>query len=905
LDEEVRAHLDLLAADYQRRGMSPDDARDAARRAFGGVEQMKEEYRDARRGAFFEDAGRDAAYAVRALRKSPLFTATVVLTLGLGIGANTAVFTLIDALAWRTLPVRDPETLVLVSRIRLGRTETGFTFAQAQALRQEARGAELAAFSSSEFPIVLTAAATGAAEPPLDGQMVSGNFFALLGIAPQVGRLIDANDDRQPNAHPVVVLSDGYWSRRFARDRAIVGRTLTLSGVPFTIVGVTPREFFGVEVGLAPDVFLPIMMQPTLMPVVGDLIVKPTLNRTWLQLLARLDRDAVAAQVAARLEPVYRQQLVAPPPGAAQASNELRARMGYEDRVVFTSAATGVSQLRQQFSRSLFIVFAIVGMVLLVGCANTANLLLARAAARRPELALRLALGASRGRVLRQLLVEGLALALMAGAAGLLVAAVLGRVLLAYASTGRTPIVLHLSPDWRILTFAAALSLFTALVFALLPAVRAAQVDLLTAMKPSTGPAARVKNRLHPGRVLVVAQVALSLVLLMTAGLFVRTLINLTAPDHGAAADSVLVVRVEPRGSNQRGGISSEMSRRLDRIYTELQERVRGVPGVRAVSMSNVSPTKPQSGASSRIVPGGTIRQDDPLVTRDLPFASSQVIYPGYFETLGIRLVGRDFTAADLAATSAPVCIVNEAFARLAYPGENPLGKPCTTVGAGNARRSYTIVGVAADSRYANVRETPEPVLYTPFLHANTGRGQMILYVRVNGDHRAFLERIRTEVWQADSSVPQYEVRTMAQEVNASIMRERLLASVSSFFSALALLLTAIGLHGLLAFLVLQRRRELAIRMALGAKRAAVVRLVARETGLLIAAGVAVALPVAWMLGRLSSAWLADILYGLDATDVLSMTLAVVVLTAVGLLAASIPARRAATVDPMVVLRSE
>jgi predicted permease len=905
LDDDVAAHLEMLAADYEQRGMSPDEARYAARRAFGGVEQMKEDYRAVRRGAFFDDTWRDAAYAVRALRKAPLFTATVVLTLALGIGANTAVFTLVDALAWRTLPIHDPATLLLVSRIRLGVEESGFTYSQAQALRQEARGAELAAFSSSEFPVVLTAATTDVPEPPIEGQMVSGNYFALLGVSPQLGRLIDADDDRRPNAHPVVALSDGYWTRRFARDPAVVGRTLTLSGVPFTIIGVTPREFFGVEVGLAPDVFLPIMMQPTLMPVVGDLIDNPTVYRTWLQMVARLDRNAVADQVSARLEPIYRQHLVAPPPDASRPGNALLARMGYADRIVFTSAATGVSQLRQQFSRSLLILFAIVGVVLLIGCANTANLLLARAAARRPELALRLALGAGRRRLFRQLLVEGFVLALLAGTTGLLVAAILGRWLLRYASTGRTPIVLNLSFDWRILTFAAALSLLTAIVFAFVPAVRAARVDLLSAMKRSTGPAASAKSRLHPGRVLVVVQVALSLMLLMSAGLFVRSLVNLTTPDHGAAPDRVLVVRVEPRGSNQRGARASEMSQRLHRIYSDLQERVRGIPGVQSVSMGNVSPMKPESGASSRVVPGGTIRQDDPAVLRNQPVASSQVIYPGYFATLGISLVGRDFTAADLEAASPPVCIVNEAFVRIAYPGDNPLGKPCTSVLRSGERHDYAIVGVADDSRFATPRQPPQPVVYTPFMNANTGRGQMILYARVNGESRAFLERIRTEVSKADSSVPLYEVRTIAEEVDAIVMRERLLASVSSFFGALALLLTAIGLHGLLAFLVLQRRRELAIRMAIGATRAEVVRLIARETMLLVAAGTAAAVPAAWIVGRLSSVWLADVLYGLAAIDIPSMTIAVLLLSAVGLLAASIPARRAATLDPMAVLRSD
>jgi len=811
-----------------------------------------------------------------------------VLTLALGVGANTAIFTLLNAISWQNLPVRDPESLLQVTRVRLGHVETGFTYPQARALRDQVNGARLAAYSSSAFPLRLTASITGRLEPPIDGQLVSGNFFDLLGIVPQRGRLIDADDDRVPNAHPVVVISDGYWRRRFARDEAIVGKTFTLSDTTFEIIGVTPREFFGVEVGLAPDVFMPIMMQAAVMPVVGDLIVKPNVNRTWLQLLARLDRDTRGAAVASMLEPIYRQQLLDVPPA-------LRARTGYEDTIVLAPAARGISDLRAQFSTSLFILLAVVAVVLVIGCANTANLLLARAAARRSELALRLALGSSRMRLLQQVLVEGVALGALGGGGGLLLAGLLTQLLVAYASLGRSPIAIALTPDVRVLAFTLVVSLVCTLLFVMAPAVRVARVDLLAAIR-SAGHAARGLGGLRPGRLLVVVQVALSLLLLVAAGLFVRTLVKLSSADRIDARERVLVVRVEPHGSNQRG--TPGMSDRLDRLYSDLIARVGSLPGVRSVSMSNVSPSKPESGAGVAITPAGGVRVEEAI---NRPVASGQAIYPHYFDTLGIRLRGRDFEAAELATGAAPVCIVNEAFVRIAFPNEDPIGKPCITVGV--PRRTYSIVGVADDSRYTDPRAQVRPVVYTPFMQANTGRGQMILYVRTDGDPLSLVARVREEVWNTDRTVPQYEVRTLAEEVNGVMMNERLLATVSSSFAGMALLLTAIGLHGLLSFLVVQRLRELAIRFALGAQRAEVMGLVAREAVILVGSGALVALPLAIALGRMTSKWLTEVLFELTPTDAASFAVAAMVLVGVGVCAAALPTRRASRVDPIVALK--
>jgi predicted permease len=759
-------------------------------------------------------------------------------------------------------------------------------------LRKVDAGVRLAAYSSSSFPLLLTASTAGDLESPINGQLVSGNYFDLLGVVPQAGRLIGADDDMIPQGHPVAVLSDGYWRRRFGRDPAIVSKRLLLSGRAFDIIGVAPPEFFGVEVGLSPDVYLPMMMQASVMPVVGDLIVKPNVTRTWVQLLARLEPGVSPAHASSVLEPVYRQSIPEVPPA-------LRVRAGAEDRIVFTPAATGISDLRAQFSTSLFILLGIVGTVLLIGCANTANLLLARAAARRPEMTLRLALGAGRARLIQQVLIEGLVIGALGGLGGFVLATVLTRVLVLYASAGRVPIALDLTPDLRVLAFTIATSFVCTVIFVFVPAIRAVRVDAIGAVG-SVAATARAHGGLSSARLLVVTQVALSLVLLVGAGLFVRTLINLTTADHDASRNRVLVVRVEPSGSNQRG--VPGVPERLDHIYTALMARVGSMPGVRSVSMGNVSPGKPDSGAAVAIMPAGTLGMPDPRSV-GRPNASMQSIYRGYFATLGIGLRGRDFTDADQQLGAPPVCIVNEAFVRIAFPDEDPIGKTCVSVGV--PRRAYAIVGVADDSRYSNLRAPVQPVVYTPFFHSNTGRGQMILYVRLDGDPRAIVPAIRDAIWEADKSVPQYEVRTLAEEVDGVVVRERLLATVSMSFSLLALLLTAIGLHGLLSYLVLQRKRELAIRVALGARRGGVIALVVREAVVLVGLGAIVAVPLMLALARVSVQFLSDVLFGLTANDGVTLAAAISTLILVGGVAASLPAKRASSVDPMVALRAE
>jgi len=836
--------------------------------------------------------GRDLRFALRVLAKSPGFTAAVVLSLALGIGANSAIFTLMDAVMWRMLPVQDPQSLLAVGRVFDGAAQpAGFTYEDYRVLHDNNVSANLAGFSTAPMNVSVD----GPPEPTLQGQLVSGDYFALLGVSPVIGRALGPEDDRVQNGHPVVMLSHGYWERRFARDPQVIGKAIRLSAMPFTIVGVTPKEFFGLEVGTAPDVFVPIMMQPTVMPAFENLLEKPIVRRGWVQIVARTRPGVSRDQASAALDALFQSQQPdqPPPPGAKGGPPP-------PPPLVLTPASS-ISALRRQFSRPLFVLLAMVATVLLITCVNTANLLLARAAARRPEFAMRLALGAGQGRLIRQLLVESVLLAAMGGACGILLARWSTGLLVAYMSSGRTPIVLDLAPNLRILAFTTGVSVMTGLFFGLAPAWRATRLQLAPALKNVRS---SVTRGLLPGRVLSIAQIALSLMLIVGAGLFVRSLQRLNGEDTGVRRESVLIVRVEPRGSDQRNIPGT--SERLDRTYRELIRRVREVPGVQMVSMANGMPTSPTSSAGVPIVLQSGEQVRVPLL----------MVYPNYFATIGIPMTrGRDLAEGDLAPYAPAVCIVNESFVREVFPGQDPIGNPCHTGRRGRLLASPTnlpsqnepfqIVGVVKDSRYSNPRGEVRPIIYSTFLQTNTGRGQMVLHVRSSGDTGAIVQRIREEVAAVDAAMPMFDLHTLDEEMHAALVQQRLVAMLSTLFGALALLLACVGLYGLLAFTLVQRTTEIGIRMALGAQRSDVVWMVVREAMLLVAIGLAVGVPAALAAARIASNQIVDLLFGIEATDPATLVAAAVALAGVGALAAYLPAWRASRVDPMVVLRSE
>jgi predicted permease len=664
-----------------------------------------------------------------------------------------------------------------------------------------------------------------------------------------------------------------------------VGRTIALCGTPFTIIGVTPPEFFGLEVGTAPDFFVPVMMQPAVMPASENLLENPINISTWLRTFGRLRPGVRAERAVAELEALHHQDKSLDKSGQPLWSSE---------KLVLTPAGTGLSDLRRQFSQPLFILMTVVVVVLLIACANVANLLLARGAARQTEFAMRVALGAGRWRLMRQLLAESVLLAILGGIVGILLAYWGTQFLVAFMSAGRTPIVMDLRPDLRILVFTSGVSVLTGILFGFAPALRASRVDLTPALKGQSSRISSGRPGLGPGKILVVSQVALSLVLCIGACLFVRSLQKLNGQDGGFRRESVLVVRVEPKGSDQRGVPGT--SPRLDRTYRELLQRVESVPGVRSASLAHFTPT-------SRVGFSSPVR----LVSGEEVGVPRLMVYPNYFATMGIPIVaGRDFNAGDLDENSALVAVVNEAFVHQVFKGENPVGKQYFTRPP-RRRESLPceIIGVVRDSRYASLRGETPPVIYQPFLQTNTGRGQMVLHVRIAGSSGLILPRVREEVLKVDKDMPMFDVRTLADEMNAALIQERLIATLSSFFGALALVLACVGLYGLMAFAAVRRTAEMGIRIALGALRRDVVWLVLREALLLITIGTAMGIPLALVIARLASSQISGLLFGLTATDPATIAMATLVLVLVAAIAGYLPARRASRVDPIVALRSE
>jgi predicted permease len=839
---------------------------------------------------------KDLRYALRTLLKRPGFTLVAVVTLGLGIGANTAIFTLVNAVIYKKLPVANANQLVLFSdgasegtRTSDGDPSSGeanlFSYANYEYFRDHDPSYQsLSAFRSGESRLSVrrTDAQSAAAAQRAQGHLVSGNYFSVLGVNALLGRVLAPEDDKA-DAHPVAVMSYGYWKQQWNSDPQIVNHEVVLNGTSFTVVGIAPPEFFGVRVRRSPDFWIPLVFQPKI-ELRKSFLDEHTIY--WLNMVGRLKPGATIeqAQASANLEI---QQFVTAEVGS-KLNDDLRKTVS-SIYVRLAPGARGISGLRFFYSQSLKMLMVIVALVLLIACANVGNLLLSRAASRRPEISLRLALGASRWRIMRQLLTESLLLALLGGVLGVMLAQ-WGVSLLVTLVARTSPI--DVRPDVTILVFTAGVSLLAGLIFGMIPAVRASGMNLTSALKEKTEGTKRT-GRGGLASSLVVSQVALSMVLLAGAGLFARSLMKLQREDVGFNRDNLLLAGIDPR-------LAGYKPAELASLYRNLAERLNAIPGVERATVVSFSPMSGTSTSSNVTVPGYAAKEDENLVVQDM------LVGPGYSESLGVPvLLGREIDQRDSEA-GAKVAMVNEAFAQYFFHGENPIGKQFNfgdeDADVKGKPEMIEIVGVIGDVKYDSAREKSERMVLRPIAQVvSPSSFNANLQIRTKGDPTSFATAIRQAITQLDPKLPIYSVTTMQEQVKGTLRQEQLVAQLVSFFGGLALLLAAIGLYGVMAHGVVRRTREIGIRMALGAERRNIVWMVLRETALLVVVGVAVGVPVAIGASRL----IASQLFGTSAADPLTLSLAALVLAAVGLLAGFLPARRASKVDPLIALRYE
>ena len=892
LDEELRAHVEQQAEKYVQAGMSPEAAARRARLEFGGIEQVKEECRDSWGVRFISELGQDLRYGLRHLRRNPGFTVVAVLTLALGIGANTAIYSFIDVLILRMLPVRHPQALVLFGPgDQSGNSDNFpdsemhlFSYPIYREIQQKNRVfSGVAAFGSSEAGLHGTVGASRELEA-MKVELVSGTYFDVLGVNPFLGRVLTDADDQTLGGHPVAVISYGWWKSRFSRDPAILGKILTIGRTVYTIIGVTPSGFFGTTVGRSPDLWIPLQMHDLIDTgphKIGDKFYRS------LDIIARMKPGVTRSQAAANVNLVLKNILheyAGSEPSREQLQDIRKAH------ITLYSAATGNSLLREGFSKPLWMLMAIVGLVLLIACANIANLLLARATARQREIAVRMAMGAGRMRLIRQLLTESALLAGAGGILGILFAEWACRFLLAVVSRTQHVLTLDVSLDTRLLAFTALVSLGCAILFGILPALRLTRVELTPALKEGRG-AMLAHDRSTLGRALIISQVAVSLVLLVGAGLFVRSLVTLANVNAGFNKQGVLLFRVDPSAT----GYTDEL--RLANMYRQIEQRVDALPGVRASSFSIFA-------FHQGSWDGSAWAKDYAAAPGSQHDASFNAVGSGYFAAMGLPiLAGRDFGPQDTAA-SPRVAVINETMARRFFPGGSPIGKRFGMTGPEHSN-DIEVVGVVRDAKYYALDEAPEAFAYYPYSqytpHWGSGLYLREFEVRYSGNPQVVVPAVRRAMGEVNSNLPIGNVQTLADQVDASITIQRLVAELSAFFGLLAVFLACIGIYGLASYAVSRRANEIGIRMALGARRCDVLRLVVRQGFKLTLMGAAIGIAGALVLTR----FLASLLYGVKPTDPLTFVAVSLILIAVALVACYIPARRAAKVDPMVALRYE
>jgi len=884
----------MAARDRAERGETIEKAEAATRREFGNVGLVMEATREIWGWTWIEQLGPDLRYALRMLLRSPVLTSVAVLSLALGIGANTAIFSVINALMLRRLPVRSPEQLVMLRRDDGFQAEfwryLGFSYPHFERLRDTAQVfSDLSTISLLDRFNVTVGGPGGGLDP---GQvrvaLISGNYLSMLGVNARVGRALTGDDDSVPGGHPVAVISDSYWRRQFASSTDILERTLTLNGTSYDIVGVMPPGFTGDWVGRPADIWIPMMMQSQVMPEMPGLLTK---GNGWLRVVARLKPGVTVQEAQAAVQTIY-YRLLREQAGA----NPSREQMQYiaQVRLELRPAGNGFSPERLSLAQSLAILMVVAGAVLLIACANVANLLLARSEARRTEIAMRLALGAGRARLARQLLTESILLAMMGAALGLVFAA-LGTNVLSTVSLGSVQmdargtsswLSLDLHPDLRDFAFATGLCMIAGILFGLAPAYRGSMVSVSRSLMERGPSGGGSGGQFGLGRLLVISQVAVSLVLLIGAGLFVRTLRNLRSLDPGVDRQHLLLVWTAPGQTGRQGPV-------LARFVHAVQERISSLPGVLSASASNHGFLDGHEGGgdSERYKIEGHIAKPG-------KFGGRVAITPGFFETAGIPLLaGRDFTERDL-DTSPHVAIINETMARFFFEDENPIGRHFGM--PGDMGTPIEIVGVVKDAKFGTPRDAGLTE-YWPYLQIIGLMRTMCVEVRTGGNPTAIASRVRQELHDIDPGLPVLRIDTIEEQLNDVLAQERWIAGLSVFFGAVAALLACLGLYGVISYTVARRVPEIGIRLALGAAPADVLGMVLKESMLLVVAGVAIGVPVTLAAARLISARL----YGVSAADPLTIAAAASLMTAVAALAGFLPAWRASRVDPMIALRYE
>ncbi|MCW5978216.1 MAG: ABC transporter permease [Bryobacteraceae bacterium] len=828
----------------------------------------------------------DLRFALRGIRRNPLFTAVAVLSLALGIGANTAIFTLMDQLMLRQLPVKDPESLVMLhQRGAHNGNNMGdrmHSYPMYQDFQQKAEPLS-EVICRRQLSTSITA---GDRTERVDAEIVSGNYFTMLGVKPAAGRLFNSrDDDRVYLGHPVVALSYDYWVTRFARDPNVVGRKILVNNYPMTIVGVSAAGFAGLDPAQSPQIRIPILMQPVMMPEWNWVKMEDRRCR-WVQVFGRLKPGYTVESAGAPLQGLFRQirEYESTLPAAKDWSAYSRGEF-LRGTLHVQKADTGYSALRNDFSTALVVLMCMVGLVLLIACANVANLLIARAFARQKEIVVRLSIGATRGRLVRQLVVESMLLALAGGAAGVFLAIAMTRGLLALIPSEGNPLMIRPEPDWRILLFTLGLSSLTGLVFGLAPALRASRTDLWATLKDTVGSIAGRGGSLFLRKGLVASQVALSFLLLFGAGLFVRSLQNLKAAESGFhEMDNLVTFQLSP-------ALNGYDAPRVVHFYQELLTNLRALPGVRSAALAAVPVLHGWEWDSTMSVEGHQAKDGEDMQ------AFMNALSPGYFHTMGIPMLeGRDFDFRDIKEDS-KVAIVNRKFATHFFGERSAIGRRLGRGSGPGTKLDIEIVGVVEDSLYEGPREGVRRQAFLP----NWGKGGAAFYVRTTMPSASAYTAVRNQVRKLDASMPVFELKTLAGQLDEILLTERLVALLSAGFGLLATLLASIGLYGVMAFVVARRTKELGVRMALGARRGSVVWLVMKEVLLLLSLGLAVGIPSAMALGRFVSAQL----YGIKASDPWIAGVAMIVLIAVSSAAGLVPARRASRIDPILALRYE